>query len=126
MSIPDFQSIMLPLLKVAVKGESSIRDSGEVLAREFGLSDFEVQEMLPSRADVTFRNRVRWAKTYLGKAGLIEPTKRGHFRITDRGKKVLKESPLDWIGCTYRQNATDTITQLASPMFEASQVVCRG
>ena len=93
MSIPDFQSIMLPLLKVAVKGESSIRDSGEVLAREFGLSDLEVQEMLPSRADFTFRNRVRWAKTYLGKAGLIEPTKRGHFRLTDRGQKVLNGSP---------------------------------
>ncbi len=93
MAIPDFQTIMLPLLRLAANGELSIRDSEEKLACEFNLTESETQELLPSRADFTFRNRVRWAKTYLGKAGLVVSTKRGHFQITERGKDVLKENP---------------------------------
>jgi restriction system protein len=31
-----------------------------------------------------------WGKTYLTKAGLLESTRRGHFRITPRGQQVLE------------------------------------
>lgn len=93
MAIPDFQTLMLPLLKITAKGELGISDSVERLAQEFKLTEQETQVMIPSGADYTFRNRVRWSKTYLGKAGLLEPTRRGYFRITDRGRKILDRNP---------------------------------
>ena len=64
------------------------------MARDFKLTEEERQQLLPSGKQTTFANRVHWAKTYLGQAGLLEATKHAHFRITDRGRKVLAESPL--------------------------------
>ena len=94
--IPDFQSIMLPLLKYAGdKKEHHIRDAIEVLANEFNLSEEERKELLLSGQQAIFDNRVGWAKTYLKKAGLLESTRRGYFKITDRGLKVLDDIPKD-------------------------------
>jgi restriction system protein len=94
MAIPDFQTVMLPLLRVAADGaEHSKRESVEALASEFGLTDEERHELLPSGRQATFDNRVAWAATYLKKAGLLESTRRAHFRITDRGRSVLSENP---------------------------------
>lgn len=74
MAIPDFQSIMLPLLKSAAdKQEYHVQEPMEKLADVFQLSDDERKERLPSGADLVFNNRVRWARFYLGKAGLVEP-----------------------------------------------------
>jgi len=93
--IPDYQNIMLPLLKYAGdKQEHHIRDAIEQLANEFNLSEKERRELLPSGQQAIFDNRVGWARTYLKKAGLLESTKRGYFRITERGIKVLKDRPL--------------------------------
>lgn len=95
MSIPDYQSIMLPLLKFASDGEEhKTRESINHLAEEFNLRDNERKEMLPSGKARLFDNRVGWATTYLKKAGLIEGTKRGIFRITERGKNVLSQNPV--------------------------------
>jgi len=70
MAIPDFQTLMLPLLKVVADGrEYSLRDVVEVLAREFQLTDEERQQLLPSGRYPTFHNRIAWAKTYLKKGG---------------------------------------------------------
>jgi restriction system protein len=94
MPIPDFQSIMLPLLKYLGDGkEHHIRDTIEGLALEFGLTPEERKELLPSGQQYIFDNRVGWARTYMKKAGLIESTRRGYFKITERGLKVLEERP---------------------------------
>ncbi|MBC7362509.1 MAG: restriction endonuclease [Candidatus Aminicenantes bacterium] len=94
MAIPDFQSIMLPLLRyLSDEKEHHMLDVHDALAKEFGLTEEELKELLPSGQDSVFRNRVGWARTYLKKAGLIEPTRRGYYKITERGKKVLEEKP---------------------------------
>ena len=91
--IPDFQSLMLPVLTAAKVGEVRIGDVVESLADSFRLSSQQRAHLLPSGKQSTFANRVHWAKSYLGKAALIEPTKRGHFKITARGSNVLLDPP---------------------------------
>jgi restriction system protein len=93
MAIPDYQSLMLPVLEKAALGEAKISDVVEQLAAEFALTSEEQAALLPSGRQTTFANRVHWAKTYLGQAGLIESTGRGRFRITEEGKRVLATSP---------------------------------
>ena len=94
MAIPDYQSIMLPLLKLALdKKEHSMQDTIERLAALFNLSESERRELLPSGQQEIFDNRVGWARTYLKKAGLIDSPKRGIFVITEKGLSVLKTNP---------------------------------
>jgi restriction system protein len=94
MTIPDYQSIMLPLLELASDGqEHSLRQTIETLSEQFGLSHEERGELLPSGRQPTFDNRVGWARTYLKKAGLLESTRRGYFRITKRGRGILEKQP---------------------------------
>jgi restriction system protein len=93
MSIPDFQSLMLPVLQSAAKGEIRISDVVQRLADKLGLTAEEKADLLRSGKQTTFANRVHWAKFYLGKAGLIELTKRAHFRLTSEGEKVLVAPP---------------------------------
>jgi restriction system protein len=95
MPVPDYQSVMLPLLKFAEErnAEISTNDAVEALAARLGLSDDELKEMLPSGVQRTFVNRVGWASTYMKKAGLLEPTRRGYYRITPRGKELLRQKP---------------------------------
>lgn len=92
--IPDYQSVMLPLMLYAQDGkEHRIGDVVEPLAKRLRLSESEVAEMLPSGRQTVFANRVHWAKTYLAQAKLVEMTRRTHFRITERGRDVLREKP---------------------------------
>jgi len=94
MSIPDYQSIMLPLLRLLTdEKEHSFRDSIENLAQFFKLSAEERKELLPSGQQPVFDNRVGWARTYMKKAGLLETTRRGFFKITKRGLEALKQNP---------------------------------
>ncbi|MEJ2313982.1 MAG: restriction endonuclease [Nitrospirota bacterium] len=92
MAIPDYQSIMLPLLKLlADKQEHSKREAVEKLAHSFQLTEDEKKELLPSGRQAIFDNRVGWARTYLNKAGLLESTRRGFFKITPRGLEALAQ-----------------------------------
>ena len=93
MSIPDFQSLTLPVLRLASLGEVRISEAVERLAMEFALTAEERSQLLPSGRQTTFANRTHWAKTYLGKAGLVESTKRGYFRITELGRQLLSAPP---------------------------------
>lgn len=94
MPIPDYQSIMLPLLRLAGDGkEHRFRDTVEQLATEFQITDSERAELLPSGTAPLFDNRVGWARTYLKQAGLIRSPKRGIFHITEQGNKLLAENP---------------------------------
>ncbi len=90
MAVPDFQSIMLPLLHFAEDGaEHAIRDAYGWIAEKFHLSELEQKELLPSGKMPILTNRVQWAKTYLVKAGVLASPRRGVIRITDRGKEIL-------------------------------------
>lgn len=92
--IPDYQSLMLPLLKlVSDKKEYKYRELIENLALEFKLTDEERKELLASGNQPIFDNRVGWAKTYLKKAGLIDSPSRATFVITELGLKVLEKNP---------------------------------
>jgi restriction system protein len=95
MPIPDFQSLMLPLLKYCADGmEHTKRDALPALAQSFHLTELEMAELLPTGRQRKFDNRVGWAKSYLKQAVLLEITGRGVFRITERGRSVLAENPM--------------------------------
>jgi len=92
--IPDYQSIMLPLLEHISDGkEHKMRNVTEELAIKFGVTEEEQKELLPSGAAPVFYNRTAWAKTYLKKAGLIDSPKQGSVIISKRGLDVLKDKP---------------------------------
>ncbi len=94
MTIPDFQSLMLPLLKFCSdENEHSTKDTIDHLAKEFNLSEEDLSQLLPSGTQYVFYNRVFWAKAHLKIAGLVENTKRAHFKITQSGLNILKENP---------------------------------
>jgi restriction system protein len=94
MAVPDFQSVMLPLLKVLGDGEEhSLHEVISTLADQFDLTDEERRELLPSGRQAKLANRIGWARTYMKKAGLLESTGRGKFRINDRGLSVLRDDP---------------------------------
>lgn len=95
MAVPDYQSLMLPLLQFAQaqNQEISTDEAVEALAAQLGLTEADLKEMLPSGVQPTFVNRVGWAATYMKKAGLLESTRRGHYRITQRGQDLLKKKP---------------------------------
>jgi restriction system protein len=94
MAIPDYQSIMLPLLLLAKDGvDHRVSDATNALAEEFDLTPADRLFLLPSGRQAAFSNRVGWARTYLTRAGLLSSPQRGVFRITDRGEQVLQESP---------------------------------
>jgi restriction system protein len=94
MAIPDYQTVMLPLLKLTSDAkEHQIRAAVNTLADQFKLTEAERKETLPSGGGI-FDNRVGWARTYLKKAGLLSYPKRMHFQITERGQAVLGKNPM--------------------------------
>ncbi len=91
--IPDYQTLMLPLLKLVADGqEHKYRDLIEKLGAEFHVTDEERKELLASGNQPIFDNRVGWAKTYLKKAGLLDSPKRATFVITDLGRQTLAKN----------------------------------
>jgi len=94
MAIPDYQTCMLHLLRLASDGsEHTLKEAVPALADTFQLTDTERTELLPSGQQAVFHNRVAWANTYLKKAELLRSPRRGVFTITDRGKSVLAKNP---------------------------------
>lgn len=96
MAIPDYETIMLPMMEIALAAngqEVAIAEVVSQLANGFKLTEDERKQLLPSGGAFTFASRVSWARTYLQKAGLLEATRRGHFRITKRGQEVLQKKP---------------------------------
>lgn len=92
--IPDYQTLMLPLLKLINNGqEYKFRDLIEELGNQFKVTDEERKELLASGNQPIFDNRVGWAKTYLKKAGLIDSPKRATVVITDLGRQILVQNP---------------------------------
>lgn len=126
MPVPDYQTLLLPLLKLAGSGMADTLPKAElILADEFSLSSEERSSRLPSGQQTVLRNRAGWASFYLKNAGLIEKPKRGIFKITTRGKEVLASNPQsidlgyllqfqDFVDF-YQKGQTSNAQNLASP-----------
>lgn len=94
MTIPDYQTLMLPVLKLASdEKEHKFSQAVEKLADQFNLTTEERNELLPSGGQAVFNNRVGWARSYLKQAGLLESPKRGFFTITQKGAELLNTKP---------------------------------
>ncbi|MFC0246611.1 restriction endonuclease [Falsochrobactrum ovis] len=91
--IPNYQELMLPVLKYAAQGEQRVPDLSEKIADDLGLSVELRDEMLPSGKQRILHNRIHWAKFYMGKAGLIESPTRGRFVATEAGRALLLNNP---------------------------------
>jgi restriction system protein len=122
MSVPDFQTLMLPVLKqLASGGEQPPAAVREAVAGAFKLSPQDLAELLPSGRQTTFANRVAWALGYLKQAGLAESPKRGVYRLTERGRAALAEN-LDRVDIQYLMKFPEFVafrTPSASPQPEA-------
>ena len=121
MPIPDYQTVMLPLLKSLKDGqEHQMREIIEKLAQEFNLTDEERKALLPSGQQFIFDNRVGWARTYLKKAGLMESAHRGSIKITDRGRQVLEQSPPE-ITVNYLRQFKEFKEWISTPKMDREQ-----
>jgi restriction system protein len=89
--IPDYQSLMRPVLGCARKEPRKISDVVEEISVRLKLSEEERRQMLPSGKQTTIANRIHWARSYLKQAGLVRNIKRGWFELTDRGKLVVDD-----------------------------------
>lgn len=95
MAVPDFQTLMLPLLKTIAASERpiAISEARDALAKEFKLTEDELEQRVPSGKQRLIDNRVGWARTYLLKTGLISSPARAIVQLTDEGRKVLSSNP---------------------------------
>lgn len=93
MSIPDFQTVMRPILASVADGPLSLSALRERIVNEFQLSEEERSERLPSGKQTVINNRVGWARTYLNKAGLLSIPAKGLVQITERGRDALDNGP---------------------------------
>lgn len=93
MPVPAFQNFFKPLLELASdKQEHSIGEAREVIARKMRIGPEALAELLPSKRQTKFDNRVAWAKSYFIQSKIFEATRRGHFRITERGLELLAQN----------------------------------
>ena len=94
MPVPGFESFMLPLLRALEDcADHPVSEVRERIAREMALTEEDRAELLPSGKQAIFDNRLGWAKTYVEKAGLLTTVKRGVYRITDGGRRLLAQKP---------------------------------
>jgi restriction system protein len=93
MPIPDFQTLMLPLLRRLCEAQTTSPDLIEAMAQAFGLSEAERAQLLPSGRQPVIANRVHWALSYLGRAGLIDRVSRGVYRASEQGMAVCADPP---------------------------------
>ena len=91
--IPDYQTLMLPVLQLAAEGETRVPHVADKLADALSLTEAEREELLPSGRQRILHNRIHWAKFYMGKAGLIDSPTRGKFVASEAGKALLSTSP---------------------------------
>ncbi|MEZ2329997.1 restriction endonuclease [Mesorhizobium sp. RCC_202] len=93
MSIPDYQALMLPVLRLAAAGERRVPEAADAVANQLGLTDTERDELLPSGRQRVLHNRIHWAKFYMSKAGLIDSPARGRFVASETGRALLHTNP---------------------------------
>jgi restriction system protein len=93
MPIPNYQALMLPLLRCVSDGQpKSRRDCHGALSKLFQLTPEEIAQLLPSGRQTVLDNRSGWAATHLSKAGMLERPSWGLIQITDRGRQALVDA----------------------------------
>ncbi len=94
MAVPDFQTLMLPILRILEdRREYKISEITASIIEWFGLSEDDQKELLPSGRQTRLSNRLAWARIYLDRAGLIEKNERKTIQITPRGLGVIQDNP---------------------------------
>ena len=93
MAIPDYQTLMLPVLRHAAQSETRVPDVETKIADEFELTPEERDQLLPSGRQRVLHNRIHWAKFYMQRAGLVDFPRRGRFIATEKGKELLATNP---------------------------------
>jgi restriction system protein len=92
--IPDFQTIMLPLLQFVGKNdEVSMKIIKEGMIKYFNISKSEQEQKTPNGKQFLYYNRIAWAISYLRMGELIFSPLRGVYKISNDGKKVLNNPP---------------------------------
>jgi restriction system protein len=110
MPVPDYQTLMLPVLRAFGGGITKVQDALPNLVEEFALSDAEAQELIPSGGMTYLLNRAQWARTYLAKAGLLTSPRRGFHQITPAGEALLRDPP---------ERMDNTYLRQTYPQFDA-------
>ena len=130
MAIPDYQTLMLPVLKIAANGPQRVPQAASTIADALQLSAEERDELLPSGKQRILHNRIHWAKFYLSKAGLLTYPSKGVFVASDHGKALLAEKPakinlemlktypsfLEFYGNASKSTATDEVATAQTAM----------
>ena len=93
MAVPDYQALMLPVLRLAAEREQRVSTLAEEIADKLKLTSEERETMLPSGRQRVLNNRIHWAKFYMSKAGLISAPGRGRFVATEEGRRLLSRNP---------------------------------
>ncbi len=123
MAIPDFQTLMLPILKLLSKNNIiKLSEMVDIMSDEYNLSEEERNEWLPSKVQKTMYNRVAWAKQYLKNSELIESPEKGSFKITQKGLDILKNNPTR-IDLRFLRNLDnkDTINNIEKDNFQINE-----
>lgn len=115
--IPDYETLMLPVLKLFAEGKPNVAACVPEIKQAFQITDEEAAELLPSGRTTLLQSRVHWARTYLAKAGLLASPKRNQHVITDLGRQTLSANPprIDNEYLSRFQGFTDWIVQSRSP-----------
>src|SRR3954467_15853964 len=92
MTIPDYQTLMLPLLQYVAEGQRHGREATNFLADKFHLTEEERSRLLPTGRKQLMRSRVDWAGTYLAERRLLRRPRRGYLEITGRGREALAQN----------------------------------
>src|SRR5438105_3234130 len=104
MPIPDYQSLMLPVLQLAGDGkEHALAQVRSQIAKELKLTEDQLAERTPSDRQTVFASRIAWAVQFLKQARVLKPTKRGVYKITERGRSLLNDHPSEITYKTLRQ-----------------------
>lgn len=93
MPVPDYETLMLPVLRLFGAGAKNVAECVPRIKDEFGISDEEAQELIPSGRITVIQSRAHWARTYLSKAGLLHSPSRNLHVITDKGRSLLERNP---------------------------------
>lgn len=93
MPVPDYETLMLPVLRLFGSGARSVAECVPDIKGEFSISDEEAQELIPSGRITVLQSRTHWARTYLSKAGLLHSPSRNLHVITDKGRALLDQNP---------------------------------
>ncbi len=124
--IPDFQTLMLPVLELLKNGNPvKLSDMVNIMSDKYNLTEEERNEWLPSKVQKTMYNRVAWAKQYLINSELIESPERGSFVITQKGLDVLEQKPnkidLRFLKSLDNENNIETKTEILDAHIEENK-----